>query len=206
LDITKLCGDVEAGNYISRTRNFEVINSNKGRTVIHGSKSSGVFIRIYDKAKERGHTDGRHWVRFELQLRDGNALGFIKNDADIGGKFLGVVYNYLRYVIPNKTDTNKRRWSDTTYWKKFIQSAEKIRIYQKPGIEYNEINLETFVLRNSGNSINVFRKIYGDKNLISALDLIDRGANYSLKQQKLIGKYKDQSIQTPAIFTERINN
>jgi len=115
----------------------------------------------------------------------------------------GVVYNYFRYVIPNKTDTNKRRWSDTTYWQKFIQSAEKIRIYQKPGIEYNEINLETFVLRNSGNSINVFRKIYGDKNLIRALDLIDSGANYSLKQQKLMEKYKGKAVQTPGIITEK---
>ena len=104
-----------------------------------------MFIRIYDKAKERGHSDDRHWVWFELQLRDKNALGFIRNDATIGKKFRGVVYNYLRYVIPNETDTNKRRWSDTIYWQKFIQSAEKIRIYQKPGIEYNELNLETFV-------------------------------------------------------------
>jgi len=135
LDITKISVDTESGCYISKTRNFEVINSNKGKTVVHGSKSSGVFIRIYDKAKERGHADGRHWVRLELQLRDKNALGFIQNDTDIGKKFRGVVYNYLRYVIPNENDTNKRRWSDTAYWQKFIQSAEKIRIYQKPGIE-----------------------------------------------------------------------
>ena len=202
LDITKICRDTEAGHYISRTRNFQIINSNKGKTVLHGSKSSSVFIRIYDKAKERGHTDGRHWVRLELQLRDRNALGFIQNNTEIGKKFLGVVYNYLRYVAPHKTDTNKRRWLDTSYWKKFIQSAEKIRIYQKPGIEYNEKNLETFVLHNSGNSINVFRKIYGDNNLLRALDIKDSSASYSPKQQKLLEKYKGQSAQTPAIVAD----
>ena len=100
LDITQISDDTETGRYISKTRNFEVINSNRGKTIMHGSKSSSVLIRIYDKARERGHADGRHWVRLELQLRDRNALGFIQNDAVIGKKFLGVVYNYLRYVVP----------------------------------------------------------------------------------------------------------
>ena len=93
LDLTNISDDTEAGRYIAKTRNYEVIHGNKGRSVTHGSKSSGVYIRIYDKAKERGHTDGRHWVRLELQLRDRNALGFIQNDTAIGKKFLGVVYN-----------------------------------------------------------------------------------------------------------------
>jgi len=201
LDISKISNDTEAGFYIAKTRNFEVINSSKGRSVNHGSKSSGAYIRIYDKAKERGYTDDRHWIRLELQLRDKNALGFIQNDTAIGLKFLGVVSNYLRYVMPNATDTNKRRWHDTEYWQNFIRSAEKIRIYQKPGIDYDERNLEAFVLRNSGNSINVFRKIFGDANLIRALDIIDCEAKYSLKQKKLIEKYEGHSKQTPAIFS-----
>ena len=203
LDIAKLSDDTKAGNYIAKTRNYEVIISSKGRTIVHGSKSSGVCIRIYDKAKERGYTDGRHWVRLELQLRDKNALGFIQNDAVIGVKFLGVVYNYLRYVMPSITDTNKRRWADTDYWQNFVKSAKKIRIYQKPGIEYNERNLEAFVLHNSGNSINVFRKIFGDANLILALDMIDNEAKYSLKQKKLLDKYDGHPLQTPAIVLNR---
>ena len=105
-------------------------------------------------------------------------------------------------MTPNEGDTNKRRWSDTVYWQKFIQSAEKIQIYQKPGIDYNEKNLEMFVLHNSGNSINVFRKIYGDDNLIRALDLKDNNANYSPKQQKLLEKYKGKPNQTPEIIAE----
>jgi len=129
LDLFKIYADTENGNYISRTRNFQVLNSNKGKTVTHGSKKSSVYIRIYDKAKERGLADSCHWVRLELQLRNGNALGFIKNDNEIGKKFIGVVYNYLRYITPNKNDTNRRRWSDTNYWKRFTQSASKIKIF-----------------------------------------------------------------------------
>jgi len=203
LDIPEICADTEAKRYISRTRNFEIINSSKGKTVTHGSKSSGVYIRIYDKARERGHTDCRHWVRLELQLRDRNALGFIKNDTEIGRKFLGVIYNYLRYITPSKTDTNKRRWVDTAYWQKFIQSTEKISVHQKVGMDYNELSLEAFVLHNSGNSINVFRKIYGDKNLLRALDIKDEIAIYSQKQINLMEKYRNLAVQTPIIILDK---
>jgi len=202
LDMVKISNDTEIGHYIAKTRSYEIINSSKGRTVTHGSKTSGAYIRIYDKAKERGHNDDRHWIRLELQLRGKNAQGFIQNNTAIGLKFQGVVYNYLRYVSPSATDTNKRRWANADYWQDFILSAQKIRIYQKPGIEYNEKNLEAFVLRNSGNSINVFRKIFGDENLIQALDVMNDKARYSLKQKMLINRYEGQPIRTPAIFSE----
>jgi len=201
-DIQKLYNDTEAGNYISRTRNYEVRKGNKGQTISHGSKKSSVYIRIYDKAKERGHTDNRHWIRLEIQLRDENALSFIKNDIEIGSKFRGVVYSYLRYVTPNQADTNKRRWSDADYWQEFVQSSEKISIYEKPGIDYNELSLEDFVLRNAGNCINVFIKIYGIKNFLRALNVKDKYANYSQKLIRLIEKYKDMPNQTPATFAQ----
>jgi len=34
-----------------------------------------VLVRIYDKAAERGFTDGRRWARVSLQLRDKRAEG-----------------------------------------------------------------------------------------------------------------------------------
>jgi len=55
-------------------------------------------VRIYDKAAERGFTDGQHWVRIELQLRDGRAAEFSKIPMDIGEAFAGVLLNYLRYA------------------------------------------------------------------------------------------------------------
>jgi len=187
LDISKICHDTESGNYISRTRNFETINSNKGKTITHGSKSSSVFIRIYDKARERGHTDGRHWVRFELQLRKRNALGFIRNEADIGAKFLGVVYNYLRYVMPSETDTNKRRWGDAEYWQRFIQSAEGIQaisICEKSSAAYRFEQLETFVVRQAGNAIGAYITIRGVDGFLEAIK--GRGTRVNPKYEALI--------------------
>ena len=201
-NMKRLKKDAEAKNFVSKTRSGETINDldTGGITVTHGKKCSDIFIRIYDKAKERGFTDGRHWARFEVMLRDGNAFGFISNEKPIGEKFRGVVYNYLRYVIPDKSNKNKSRWKNTKYWDKFIEAAEKIKIYQKPGTEYNEENLERFVLRNSGNSINAFRKIYGDKNLLKALDLQPK--TYSLKQKALIEKYAGKRKKIPYLVLQ----
>ena len=187
LDIAKICRDTESGYYISRTRNFKVINSNKGKTIAHGSKSSSVFIRIYDKARERGHTDGRHWVRFEIQLRKGNALGFIRNEADIGRKFLGVVSHYLRYVVPIESDTNSRRWPDADYWQKFIQSAgaiQAISISEKPSAAYRLEQLETFVVRQAGNAIGAYITIRGVDGFLA--DIKGRGTRGNPKYEALV--------------------
>jgi len=48
-----------------------------------------------------------------------------------------------------------------------------------------------------------FRKIFGDANLILALDMIDNEAKYSLKQKKLLDKYDGHPLQTPAIVLNR---
>jgi len=60
--------------FICRSSHREVVWSHKdgderpALSVCHGSKKSEIFIRIYDKAAERGFFD-RHWIRVEQQLR-----------------------------------------------------------------------------------------------------------------------------------------
>ena len=61
-------------------------------------------------------------------------------------------------------------------------------------------------MRNSGNSINVFREIYGDGNLLLALNLKIKTANYSPKQKMLIEKYKNKEHQIPSIVSEHQRN
>lgn len=77
LDIEKVCKDTEEGLFVGRFNDWQVTHGSGGSSVLHGSRSSEILIRIYDKAAERGFTDGDHWVRVELQLRRERARAFL---------------------------------------------------------------------------------------------------------------------------------
>ena len=161
LDIYQLCSDTVAGNYISRSSEWQVVQSSKGASVGIGSMKSDVYIRIYDKAAERGYTDGTHWVRVELQLRDDRAFQFTKIDLPIGQAFCGVLLNYLRYLEPNPIDSNKSRWEIAQYWVELIDNASAISIYVKPGTEYNMLRCENYVFNLAGNAVSALLDFYG---------------------------------------------
>ena len=66
-DIKIVCDEVRAEHFVARTSTYQAIYSNAGNAVYFGSKKSNVFIRIYDKAAERGYDgDQYHWVRCEI--------------------------------------------------------------------------------------------------------------------------------------------
>lgn len=163
LNIDRICNDVRKQEYVSRSREWEVIESSKGKSVTVGSHASPVLIRIYDKAAERGLNDGTHWVRVELQLRDERAYEFVKQlfTYGLGSLFRGVLCNYLRFVIEDKNETNRSRLKTKPYWKKLLENAEKISIYVKPGMEYNLERLDNFVFNQAGNAIDAAIAIHG---------------------------------------------
>lgn len=187
VDISDLCNDTLSGDFISRFRSWEVVQSNKGKSVNQGSVQSSVLIRIYDKAAERGFTDGRHWVRFEIQMRDERAEEFINQCDEPGQIFAGVLLNYLRYVEPTEGDSNKWRWPLKDYWAALIGDALKISIYKTPGVEYNIGNLKTFVVNQAGNAIDTYINIFGLASFLD--DLKSRETMQNPKYQQLIQKY-----------------
>jgi phage replication initiation protein len=187
LDMKRLFADTMAENFISRFGSYVYHGGSKGMSVEHGRKGSRTMIRIYDKAAERGLDDGSHWIRVELQLRDERAEAFAQKIAANGSKaigdvFLGVVYNYLRYVVPDESDSNRRRWPTVDYWERFIDSAKRVRLFERPGTEYNLLNLEEFVIRQSGNAIQTYINILGMDELRDNLKKRGtRTSNYSQK-------------------------
>lgn len=162
LKLKRLANDTLAGKYVSRMRDYDVRQSSKGITIYHGSPQSDTRIRIYDKAVERGYTDGSHWVRFEIQLRRKRCVNFIKqvlDSNDVGYIAVGVINTYLRYV---KLDaTRKERCSIVPYWRKFISHTEKISLFAKCGVDYNLYQLEDYVYRQCGNAIKTLYDIKG---------------------------------------------
>lgn len=162
-DINSICDDVRSENFTSRLSKYQSIYSNAGNAVYFGSKKSNVFIRIYDKAAERGYTDGSlHWVRCELQLKDVNARGFVEKlkHEDLRELYLGVLKNYISFRIPTD-DSNKRRWPVQQWWEEFLGEAVATSVWSKPGVEYNLSACERYVMTQPIGSIKTLIKIYG---------------------------------------------
>lgn len=163
LNIRDIVDDTLNEMFVSRSDCWEVLLSSKrsirGSTVVIGSPQSKVLIRIYDKAAERGRPD-EHWIRCEMQLRDDRAVQFTKIPLPIGQAYAGVLLNYLRYVEPGE-DSNKWRWPMREYWCNLVEDAERISIYQSPGMEYNEERCKRYVVNQAGNAIDACIQMYG---------------------------------------------
>lgn len=185
LDKLRLKIDTDDHTYRSKMRTWEIQYGSKGFTIYHGSKKSQVLVRIYDKAAERGLLDGTHWIRVELQLRDGNAAGAIRaylEHQDLGKVYGGILATYLVYLEDPGTDSNVSRWPVADYWSELIQDAERIHIAAKPGVDYNIFHLENFLCNTAGGGLNTWIEIFG---LGSLPELLRKRAG-----KKLAPKYK----------------
>ena len=191
LDLDLLFRETGFGNFIAKFDAWDIRKSNKGTTIKHGSESSKVIFRIYDKAKERRREDEGHWVRFEIQLRDEKAYYFIDKMAlqSIGEVYSRVVNNYIRYVTPNN-DSNKRRWHKAEYWKKFIETTERHSLYETPGMDYNLEKLEKYVYGQCGPSIAVLAQIDGSDKLFENCSA-RLAASKNPKYEALLKKYEN---------------
>lgn len=192
LPLDDIVQDTLEQRFVSKSRFWDVNISSQGKSLYHGSPKSDIRIRIYDKAAERNCAPGTHWVRVELQLRDKRAFRFISLDGDIGFRFAGVVCNYLRYVIPEETDSNRWRWPLTDYWGELLQGATAITLYVKPGMDYNLDRCEHYVYRFAGNAIAALIDIYGPVTFMDKLQ--HRGTRPNPKYDNLVNLYKDVQI------------
>lgn len=133
------------GDFVSRFSTYNVTLSTKGLSCGFGSEKSNIYIRIYDKKAEQNFDGVEHWVRCEIQLRKENAIGFIMLAGDICTNYFGVLNNYLRFIEPSETDSNKRRAATAEWWAKFLETGERLKIFQAPGTEYDVMCLDGYV-------------------------------------------------------------
>lgn len=186
-DISEIVKDSFEGNYCCRSCNCTIFDKIRkhlhGFSVMFGTKSSDLYLRIYDKARERGLKDAQHWIRCELVLKQDRAIEFVKNSLPLGEKYRGVINNYLRFCKPSG-DSNKRRWKTRQYWLDFIDEAGKISLFTKKDIDYNLSRLSQYVFHQAGNSIDTYIRCEG---LINFLEkLLDRESRLSPRQKYLI--------------------
>ena len=193
LDIQRIANDCLCSNYVSRLRSWDVRMSNKGTTIGHGSEQSLIYIRIYDKAAERNCAPGTHWIRVEMELHDDRAYEFLMLQSSIGDSFCGVLCNYLRYVVPDEIDSNKSRWAMADYWADLLCGAQKIKLYKKPGIEYNIDRCEHYVYQQSGNAVDALIQIYGSEVFLQKLK--QRGTMPNPKYDHLVELYGNGGLK-----------
>lgn len=195
LDIDEIWRATLAREYVSKAKNSRVTISDnqktdiQGKTVEIGSNKSDMLIRIYDKGAERGYDADTHWIRIEMQMRNKIATGFCSGllDNETGTQFRGVLHNYLRFVEPSETDSNRNRWPMTEYWEKLIDGVEQIRCWSAPGVDYNMSHLENFVIRQAGNAIDVYLKVCGWHQLMEQLR--NRDVKMSPKYKRILEEY-----------------
>lgn len=188
LDLDAIIRDTLALNFVAKATTWECIQGSKGNSVIIGSRQSAVLIRIYDKARERNITDGSHWIRVELQMRDDRCKEFVDLPFSVGESFVGVLLNYLRYVVPDEADTNKWRWPLTDYWANLVSDASGISIYTKPGMEYNVLRCEDYVFNQAGNAISALLQIYDTETFLQKLS--ERKSRPNPKYTNMIEQHK----------------
>lgn len=190
LDINQIRQDVEDRNYTGSPKIASFVwkddqeSDIQGLTVYIGSRKSPIFVRIYNKAAERGFKD-RHWVRVELCMRKERAtaaVAEILNLQDVGKTFCGVLRNYCCFREP-AADTNKSRWPIADYWEKLLQGAERIRLWISPGEPYNFRKTEEAMIMQYGQAFQAWEQIHG--NIIVFMHKC-REAHPDLKK-----KYKD---------------
>ncbi len=198
LDIERILDDTDDHYYVSKSKWWKAEYGSEGTCIYHGSPTSRIRFRIYDKAAERGLLDGTHWIRVECQLRDKNAFSAVENilrSQDVGLTFSGILRNYLTYREPNN-DSNRSRWPIADYWEKLLGSAEAIKLWSNPGVEYNVFRLERWLVDQCGAAITCWSDIYGLDNLLEKIRT--RAVRRSPKYQRLvdtIGKQNSQSME-----------
>lgn len=164
LDLNKIKREIKKHNYVSHIRYWECTDSSKGICCYLGSPSSDLRFRIYDKKQERNREDLEHWIRWEIQLRDehsSNCLQSILFSEDVGAVFAGVLLQYVRFVVPDETQTNVSRLKTQKWYSDFIGQAEAVKLWTPSDMEYNLFHCERYVYKQAGNAISALIQIKG---------------------------------------------
>ena len=185
LNLDKLISDTFLGYYTSRNKHWNIQKGSRGATVEHGDRGGSMYIRIYDKKAERHRDDLEHWTRCELQMRDklpGNFVdALLVDDVPIEELYFQVLNNYLRYLEPSESDSNKRRWKTAPYWDDFLQTGVKRSIFVAPGVDYNLMGLHHFVIDSAGNAIKTYIDILGKDKFFEYLSQVRKSKNPKYK-------------------------
>lgn len=193
-----------AQNYVSRFKDYQCIIGSKGFSITHGSLSSNVFIRIYDKRKEQKVEKlVLHWVRCELQLRRECAYGFLLLKSRIEDSYFKVLNEYLRYIEPSDNVTNKSMCKTADFWELFLQSSEKCSIFAKPADKFSVDKLQNYVCSQLSGALDTYMNIVGIRQFLQDIYESRKGKKLNLKYQQLKQTHDASDAHVIADFLSR---
>lgn len=100
-----------------------------GESIYFGSRSSNIFVRIYDKAKQM-KVEGS-WIRIEIVYKNNHAnalaLYIAQGEKNLGKLFSQTLNNYIRFV-EKSDDSNKRRWKTADFWERILEDSKRIKL------------------------------------------------------------------------------
>lgn len=167
IDIKKLRKETENLNFVSKFKDpvIEYSVRSGGLTVYFGSFQSDVYMRCYDKARERHREDITDWVRWEVVLKNDIAFNFVRqvyeNGETIGCIFFGLINNYIRFIIPDRSQTNLSRLKTAKWWLNWIECIDQISVYTPKNTSYNLSRCEAYGYGIAGNAIATLIDIKG---------------------------------------------
>lgn len=205
LDIHKVKRYTDNLNFTSRFKSicpyYDVLDDSL--TIYYGRKSSDLYMRVYDKQKERERDDIDYWIRWEIVLKNNHALSFLKkwisDSSDLGDYFSGVVNYYIQYRQPS-VDSHKDRWKICPWWQRFIDTVQEIKVYTPKDTVYNLSKCEDYVYKQCGNAVTTLINIKGVDVFLH--ELVQNKSRTSQKYQQLLS---DNNASNDGIYNYLLN-
>lgn len=141
--IKKKC---EKDEFIGNSNSFRFAESSftemgTAKTVYIGSGKSNLSYRLYDKDKEvcmkhqKAYEEVGSWKRTEIQLRDEKAHDFamllMDEPLNLGELAFNLLAGNLRFIVPDKKQSNRSRWKTCQFWKRFLGAAKPLQLHRE---------------------------------------------------------------------------
>ncbi|NMB32723.1 MAG: replication initiation factor domain-containing protein [Clostridium sp.] len=155
-----------------------------GHTLSIGSRSSKMYLRIYDKAMEQNQDLADKWYRMELEIKDDRAevlQNILLFETGVGRVISGILNQYIRFVKPGN-DKNKSRWEAEKWWTDLVDSMDKLTLTKRPEDKSIE-EIRDWVNKQIGPTLAMLM-LYDEGDLEGLFKIINSG-KHRLKQRHL---------------------
>jgi phage replication initiation protein len=132
----------------------------EGETIKFGSRTSNMFVRVYNKAQEQLSKgvplpEGIHWIRVEQEFKHEAAVKAVEYFVRFGFEcFAQLLRSQLDFKVPS-SDSNKSRWVTVDWWDTFLGGCVKARLRVCKPVERSVEAVKGWLTRQAAPSLGV---------------------------------------------------